>query len=422
MTSCTILETLRRLPEEAELLSGGPLNRRPVVNSHVHLPPNFSAFDSVGQLIKASSDQHVEVLGVSNYYDYSIYEDFAAQARSAGIFPLFGCEIIARLEDLASAGVRINDPGNAGKMYICGKGIIGFSSPSARATQLLEIIRGSDSARMARMARKLCEVFAGCGVTLDLDAPAIVQRVVDRHNLPAHTVYLQERHLAGAFAEEFLRLVAPADRAGKLAQVFSAQPTHDASDAGKVANDIRSYLMKAGRKAFVEETFVSFDEARELVLQLGGIPCYPTLADGANPICAFEDPIDKMIADIAARGIYAAELIPIRNSPETLKAYARAMRSAGLILLGGTEHNTPDMLPIEPACRGGSAVSEDIKDMFWQGACVSAAHQYLAARGRRGYVDSNGVLNSDFNDNEERVEYFSRLGSAVIAAYLRGGS
>ena len=33
--------------------------------------------------------------------------------------------------------------------------------------------------------------------------------------------------------------------------------------------------MKAGKPAFVTETFLRFDEARELILALGGIPCYP---------------------------------------------------------------------------------------------------------------------------------------------------
>ena len=46
--------------------------------------------------------------------------------------------------------------------------------------------------------------------------------------------------------------------------------------------------MKAGKPAFVEETFVSFEEAHRLILELGGIPSYPTLADGASPICPFE--------------------------------------------------------------------------------------------------------------------------------------
>ena len=68
-------------------------------------------------------------------------------------------------------------------------------------------------------------------------------------------------------------------------------------------NEIRTHLMKAGKPAFVEETFVSFEEACRLILELGGIPCYPTLADGTSPICPYEEPVEKLIENIRRRGI-----------------------------------------------------------------------------------------------------------------------
>ena len=45
-------------------------------------------------------------------------------------------------------------------------------------------------------------------------------------------------------------------------------------------------LMKAGKPAFVEERFLSFEDAHRLIRELGGIPSYPPLADSASPICA----------------------------------------------------------------------------------------------------------------------------------------
>src|SRR5262245_6373930 len=99
---------------------------RPRVNTHIHLPPNFSAFDNVAQAVDLAEAEKVGVLGVSNYYDYRVYADYAALAAKQGVFPLFGLEIIALLDDLLQAGIKINDPGNPGKMYICGKGITRF--------------------------------------------------------------------------------------------------------------------------------------------------------------------------------------------------------------------------------------------------------------------------------------------------------
>src|SRR6185436_12289843 len=107
-----------------------------------------------------------------------------------GILPLFGLEIIALLEDLASAGVKINDPGNPGKMYICGKGITRFAAMSPEAAELLNVIRRKDSERMARMTTRLAEVFAAAGLDTGLDEEAVKARVVRRHDVPLETVYL----------------------------------------------------------------------------------------------------------------------------------------------------------------------------------------------------------------------------------------
>ena len=76
------LDTLTQMAAQ-----GASLTDRPAFNSHVHFPPNFSAFDSVDQAIDMAADQGIGVLGTGNYYDYSIYQDFVTLARAKGIFP-----------------------------------------------------------------------------------------------------------------------------------------------------------------------------------------------------------------------------------------------------------------------------------------------------------------------------------------------
>ncbi|MHC4231350.1 MAG: hypothetical protein ACYSTW_01960, partial [Planctomycetota bacterium] len=53
-------------------------------NSHIHLPPNFSAFKTVEQAVQIASDEGVQVLGCGNYYDYSVYQQFTETAQSKG--------------------------------------------------------------------------------------------------------------------------------------------------------------------------------------------------------------------------------------------------------------------------------------------------------------------------------------------------
>lgn len=381
---------------------------RQKVNAHVHLPPNFSAFGSVEQCVELAAREGVAVLGASNYYDYEVYGEFARLAAARGIFPLFGLEVICWVDDLAREGVKINDPGNPGKFYLCGKGITKFAAMTPEAQQLLGTIRRNDSTRMAKVVKRLAEIFACGGVETGLSEAAVIERVMARHGCPRSQVYLQERHVCQAFQERFFEIVPAERRVEVLGRVLGASPKVVAEDAVKVQNEIRSQLLKAGKAAYVEETFIGFEDARRLIVELGGIPCYPTLADGARPICPFEEPVEGLIARIRERGIGCAEFIPIRNKPAVLSAYVKAMRAAGLVVTAGTEHNTLDLLPIEPRCAGGEPIPEDVKEIFWEGACVVAAHQFLSLHGERGFEASCGP---------ERIEALARLGEAVIRRY-----
>ena len=405
----------------AQVRAGGPPMARLKVNSHIHLPPNFSAFQTVAQALELSAAQGIGVLGVSNYYDYDVYGDFVVGARNAGIFPLFGLEIICLIDDLVKRGVKLNDPGNPGKLYICGKGITRFAPFNAEATRLLGLIRHNDSTRMREVVRKLAEVFAQRGLAIPLTEADVIDMVARRHECPRTRIYLQERHVCQAFQEAIFAKVPVAERLDKLTRAFglAAPPKFGPEDAVKIQNEIRAQLMKAGKPAYVDETFVNFEQAWRLILELGGLPAYPTLADGTSPICPYEEPVEKLIAELQVRGFLAAEFIPIRNTPEVLSRYVKAMRAAGLVITAGTEHNTLDLLPIEPACLKGVPVPEDVKEIFWEGACVVAAHQFLTLHGECGFVDAQGQPNPKYPDAATRIAAFKALGEAVIQRYLK---
>jgi hypothetical protein len=391
-------------------------------NAHIHLPPNFSAFETVDQAVKMTAGEGVAVLGVSNYYDYNVYGTFASLARAAHVFPLFGLEIICLLDDLKSSGVKLNDPGNPGKMYICGKAITRFAPPlfTKEGERLLNTIRHSDSTRMDKMVTAMERVFSERGMATGTTTASVIDMVVRRHGSPCETVYLQERHVAQAF-EQATHAIEPAQRLERLGKVLGTpSKAKGPDDAVGIQNDLRSHLMKAGKPAYVDETFVSFPEAFALIRELGGYACYPLLLDGASPISAFEASPDGLIAHLRQRNIHAAEFIPARNDVKGLTEYATKLRAAGFVVTAGTEHNTQSLIPIEPSCLNNVPIPDAVKAIFWEGACVAAAHQYLTLNGKTGYTDSGGNPNPDYGSADERIRSLAKLGQGVINAY-RGG-
>lgn len=390
---------------------------RPNCNLHIHLPPNFSAFTSVSQAVTMAVDEGIAVLGAGNYYDFTVYETFAAQTREAGIFPMFGTEIIALSQELVEAKVRVNDPGNFGKIYHCGKALTRFVDRTPEARQLIGTIRDADSARMAEVVGKLSALFAAAGIDAEVTPETIKQHIVARCGCELHQVTLQERHLAMGFQQALFDAVAETDRPAALTTLFGKPFDGDATDPVAVQNALRSNLIKAGKPAFVPDTFIDFDGARKLVLELGGIPCYPSLVDAVSPRCEFESTIDQLVANLADLGIHFAEVIPERNTPEALTAFVGNLRAAGIPVTAGTEHNSLSLIPLTVCCKGGDPVPEQVLDWFWEGTCVLAAHQFLCAHGECGYLDATGAPNPAWHDAETRIRDLAALGAAVIRKY-----
>lgn len=391
----------------------------PAINTHIHLPPNFSAFQSIEQATEKAAEERLVVLGVGNYYDFRVYEQFTDQALAKGIFPLFGTEVIAMQEDLRRQGIRVNDPVNPGKTYICGKGITRFANPSNGARGLLEQIRNNDAWRAEQMAARLDQYFSSRGISTNLNASIIVQMVARRHNCPADSVVLQERHLAMAFQQRLFEIIPAGQRSKVLASQLGvdAQKADMLEDPIHLQEQIRNSLMKAGRPCFVPELYIDLDKARGLIRQLGGIECYPVVADMANPPCQFETPVDQLLQRLKAMGISMVEFISVRNSPTALTDYVRSLRQSGFAVCNGTEHNTERLVPLEPTCKASLPIPDQLRQIFWEGACVIAAHQYLTANGKPGFVDGEGRPNPAWRDPDQRIKALADIGSRVIRRY-----
>jgi hypothetical protein len=255
-----------------------------------------------------------------------------------------------------------------------------------------------------------------------IDEDAVIDMIVRRHGSDRNTVYLQERHLSQAFQEALFDRVPPGERIERLNRVLGAETKAKAPDDHvAMQNDIRTHLMKAGKPAFVEETFIGFDDAYQLILELGGVPSYAAVADGASPISDFEQSPDKLIEAIKGWKIHAVEWIPVRNTVNVLREYVTKMRNAGLAVTAGTEHNTLDLIQFDPFCKDGD-VPDDVRSIFWEGACVVAGHQFLTLHGECGYVDSQGNPNPDYTSPDERINAFAKLGAAVIGRYFEACS
>lgn len=399
-------------PGPDELLSQAARHslQKPInANLHIHTPYSFSAFTDIGEAVRLAREQDVRVLGISDFNTTEGYAKFTEECQNAGIFPVYCMEIMAlSVEDQASEK-RWNDPGNPGRIYFCGKGLRYPVELSQRAQSTLLRIAQALEEQARQMIDKMNRHLQNTIPRIQLDYEHI------RDTLAEGTV--RERHIAKALQQAIDEAFpGSAEKLVILRTLYGSESQVDMTDDVALQNELRSNLLKAGKAAFVEEkpeAYLSLDEAKSLILDMGGIPCYPVLADDSKGgLTDFERDPESLCHELIRRGIYCAEFIPARNHVSLLRDYVSAFRRKGIILTAGTEHNTPRMEPLVPGCRGGVELDEALKRAFWQGACVVAAHQYLTSVGKNGYVDTLGKR------TEEKIERLESIGEAVIAYYL----
>jgi hypothetical protein len=229
---------------------------------------------------------------------------------------------------------------------------------------------------------------------------------------------VRERHLAKAVriltAENY---DTPEEQLKFIESLYGSKKSKaGVQNSAALENEIRSNLLKAGGAAFVAEEESSFLELRKIIRiihETGGIPCYPVLLDDpSGRFTEFEADKDRLYTSLSGLGVGCIELIPGRNDLAILKPFVEFFDSKGFVILLGTEHNTPEMSPLTVTARGGQPLDDSLKKIAWDGACVVAAHQYLRAHRRQGYVLSDGRLSND------QKHSLAKLGQMVIEYYL----
>ena len=380
------------------------------VNGHIHTPFSFSAFADMKQPFSMAVAEGISVLGINDFYTTDGYPEFAELALKHKVFPLFNIEFMALQKESQKAGIRINDPQNPGRTYISGKGLAYPVSFSGGAREKMNKLMLASNRQTYQMVDKLNLYLKDTSIDLRFSAEGL-------HRNLARNLF-RERHIAtavrNAVFDNYTDLESSRTVLGEI--MGTTIPDNIFNDRAALENEIRNKLLKAGGPAYIpedEDAFLSLDEVLELIIDGGGIPCYPVLLDDAKGnLTGFEADYPDMAQSLKDKGVYMIELIPGRNDFRVLKDFVNFFDQEGFIITFGTEHNTPKLDPLTVSCRGGVSLDEHLLQINYRGACIIAAHQYLVSEGKEG------LPTRKFPDRD-RLDELSGLGKIIIENFIK---
>ena len=382
-----------------------------LVNAHLHTPYSFSAFKDISQALDMAVAENVKVVGINDFYTTDGYSEWAEKCVERKLFPLFNIEYISLNREDQKAGIKVNDPNNPGRTYLSGKGLAFPSRLDEPYASTLQSVRTESNLQVQKMCEKLNKHLAEVGANILLDFNKIKDTLTKG--------MVRERHLAKALREKISSLgLSMEDQQNYYNLIFGGKALKsDINNNAAVENEIRGNLLKAGGAAFIPENpeaFLDMEMVCQIILNSGGIPTYPFLADDSKGnFTEFEAPKEVVIEILRKRNICSIEFIPTRNTLAVLEEYVGFFHHQGFVVTLGTEHNTPAMEPVEVFAGNKTPLSKMLLDINYRGACVVAAHQYLIATEGIGYLDKDGK--PDLINRDSYVE----LGKALIEYLLK---
>jgi len=402
---------LSNLPDPDALRGVKFSDKIPEVNGHIHTPYSFSAFENIPQIFEMARKEKVQVVGINDFNVTDGYPEFQYEAVKHNVFPLFNIEFISLLRKEQAAGIRVNDPNNPGRTYFSGKGLNFPSDPDSQTREILKDIKRESNRQTREMCEKLNDHLKLCNAPFTLSFDKIEKSLAKE--------LVRERHLAKALRIEIDHHYKSYDaKTDFLFTIYNGvAPVADLESVNEMENEIRGRLLKKGGAAFVEEddkAFLELDQVIDIIVKLGGIPCYPVLLDDKKGnFTDYEEDYEKLYQELTSRNIYALELIPGRNDLDVLKKFVQFFDKQGFTITFGTEHNSPSMIPLKVDCRKHVLLDDYLRGVSYSGACVIAAHQYLHIKGKEGYLDATGKPKLG-----ER-ESFIQLGNDVISHFQK---
>ena len=403
------MDYLHNLPEAEELLQKhndeqGVLE----VNGHLHSPYSFCPFKNIEQMFQMAGEEGVKVLGINDFYTVDGYSEFTSLGQKHRIFPLLNIEFMGLMKDMQQQGILINDWGNPGRTYFSGKALKHPIDVGAQSMKFLTDIQESSQVQMREMISKADALLEQINARFNISYVGIREKYAK--------LLVRERHIARAIREAAMEHYKTRNQViGFYTSLFEGKKlSATLDDTSGVENEVRSAILKSGGRAFVPEDADAFPPLQamiDFILDAGGIPCQPFLLDNKlGELTPFESDWDRVDEVLQSNGISCIEAIPLRNTHRKLKEFVDFFRGKKYIITFGTEHNSPGIFPLRVKA-ADQDLGPELKKVSYEGCCVLAAHQYLVARGQKGFVDKEGKGDVDNQD------YYRDLGNAIIKEF-----
>ncbi len=384
------------------------------VNNHIHTTYSFSPYSPTAAVWFARA-AGLCTCGLMDHDSIAGAQEFLAAASAAHMGATIGIECRVSFKDTPFAGKKMNNPDQAGVVYMALHGVP--HNKSAELNAFFAPYRELRNQRNRKMVAAINEMMGKYGIHIDFD-----QDVLPLSNF-AKGGSVTERHLSSALAYKMLEVVGSGQKLvdfikNEIQLPISAKIEGYLLDE---ANPHRMYDLLGWIKSelisrfYIEATDECPDVREVLALsdRIGAISAYAYLGDVGDSVTGdkraqkFEDDfLDELVAYVAKIGYRAITYMPSRNTMAQLKRLRALCEKYDLFQISGEDINQPRQSFVCEAQRNPEF--SNLYEATW----ALIAHEWRAtANAEDGLFSAKSI--AQWPNLNDRVKAFAQFGEEM---------
>lgn len=384
------------------------------VNNHIHTTYSFSPYSPTAAVWFARA-AGLCTCGLMDHDSIAGAQEFLAAASAAHMGATIGIECRVSFKDTPFAGKKMNNPDQAGVVYMALHGVP--HNKSAELNAFFAHYRELRNQRNRKMVAAINEMMGKYGIHIDFD-----QDVLPLSNF-AKGGSVTERHLSSALAYKMLEVVGSGQKLvdfikNEIQLPISAKIEGYLLDE---ANPHRMYDLLGWIKSelisrfYIEATDECPDVREVLALsdRIGAISAYAYLGDVGDSVTGdkraqkFEDDfLDELVAYVAKIGYRAITYMPSRNTMAQLKRLRALCEKYDLFQISGEDINQPRQSFVCEAQRNPEF--SNLYEATW----ALIAHEWRAtANAEDGLFSAKSI--AQWPNLNDRVKAFAQFGEEM---------
>ena len=383
------------------------------VNNHIHTTYSFSPYSPTKAVYMAAKAE-LQTAGIMDHDSVSGAAEFMRAGACIGMATTVGVECRVSLAGTPFADKKVNNPDQAGIVYLALHGIP--HGALDRVDAFFAPLRARRNARNRAMVGRINEAFGALGVSIDFEKDVV----------PLSMAYeggsITERHISLALA---LKLMDAAGRGAALVQRLEEQlqvsvgaavrerlmdkenPYYEFDLLGLIKSDIIAlFYIDATDECPPMRDFLA------LAHETGAIAVYPYLGDVGVSVTQdkrtqkFEDDfLDALFAELIAPHFDAVAYMPSRNTCEQLLRLRTLCERYRLLQISGEDINSPRQ----------SFICAQLQDPLFHNLVETTwaliGHEKLASEDKAKGITGEEAKQR-FPDMAARIAYYAAKGRA----------